>query len=51
MYVCVCVCARVCVRACVHVKVLGAAVGFEDFQVGVLMKWIELRNKELMESQ
>jgi hypothetical protein len=43
--ICVCVC------VCVHVHVLGAAIGCDDFQIGVLMNWIELRNKELTEYQ
>ena len=42
---CVCVCVCVCVRVRVHV--LGAAIVCDDFQVGDLMNWIELRNKEL----
>ena len=46
---CVCVCAGA--RTCVHVHVLSAAIGCDDFHIGVLMNWIELRNKELMEYQ
>ena len=34
---CVFVCVCVCVCVCVHVHVLGAAIGCEDFQIGVLI--------------
>jgi hypothetical protein len=61
VYVCmrVCVCVRACVsmhaHACVRVfvcvcmyvcvHVLGAAIGCDHFQIGILMNWIELTFK------